>query len=269
MWYSVPHTRCMPSMVLIVSLYFRAAQQRLQSGVIISLQNPLSGVGQVQQLQECCCLEKALAAWGSTGRTNSRCFFPGKTRPPQKWEHAKENTCQSGIVFKQMTGNKAGICLDCEQEWVKTLSKALVPLPGCPQHNPACCTWGTQPKDRLILSRCVCEEIRKGKFCSWSLSNSTKQAFFFFLVLSVGVKGLLLFQIGASFALYAEKTTWSSNWNADLNFSLNSSRNNLTLHLQSSWLIAWYHTWIDQRVWSFSRHLDMQKEAKMLYRYLM
>lgn len=181
MWYSVPHTRCMPSMVLIVSLYFRAAQQRLQSGVIISLQNPLSGVGQVQQLQECCCLEKALAAWGSTGRTNSRCFFPGKTRPPQKWEHAKENTCQSGIVFKQMTGNKAGICLDCEQEWVKTLSKALVPLPGCPQHNPACCTWGTQPKDRLILSRCVCEEIRKGKFCSWSLSNSTKQTFFFLL----------------------------------------------------------------------------------------
>lgn len=179
MWYSVPHTQCMPSMVLIVSLYFRAAQQRLQSGVIISLQNPLSGVGQVQQLQECCCLEKALAAWGSTGRMNSRCFFPGKTRPPQKWERAKENTCQSAIVFKQMTGNKAGICLDCEQEWVETPRKALVPLPGCPQHNPACYTWSTQPKDRVILSRCMWEEIRKGKFCSWSLSNSTKQTFFF------------------------------------------------------------------------------------------
>lgn len=182
------------------------------------------------------------AAWSSTGKINSKCFSSGKEGHPrneskQRKISAKECCWFSAEGCKQwghLPWLQTGLTQNTQE--ISCLCQALL----C-STNLTSCMWSTQPKEGVILLRCTWIETKKGKFCSWGLSNSSKQPLLFCFQLQWRD---WFFRTGHHL-LYLPKKIWSLKLNAALHFSLNSSTNDLTFYLQSPWLISWYCTWMD------------------------
>lgn len=142
---------------------------------------------------------------------------------------------KNATTFKPKAANNVDICLNHRPADTKHPGNLW-----CLCQAPLCSTnrihYGARSPRRGLFLRCMCVETKPGKFCCWSLSNSSTLPSCFAFSSSKGTAFSELDIICFTF----KAPSWMQ-----ICFPLNSSTTNLTLYLQSSWLISWYCTWID------------------------